>query len=276
MILAVLFAPALLATSLNQPVQPPASLPETEEGRAAACQAEVRRSPEAALDTANRWRAAGGGLHARQCIGLAYVALERWPLAATTFEQAAQEAERTGDPRGTDFWVQAGNAWLAGGERSRALAAFDTALRSRNLTAGLRGEVHLDRARAFVADARLADARTDLDRALALVPADPLAWYLSAELARRQKDLARARADIDKARQLARDNPDILLLAGTIAGEAGDMAEAERLYRQVAEGAPNTPAGRAARESLATLTDGEVTTPASPPPPPPAADPRQN
>jgi len=260
MILAALFASALLApaslsTLLDQPVRPPAPLPETEEGRAAACQAAVRTSPQAALDTANRWRAAGGGLHARQCIGLAYVALERWPLAATNFEQAAQEADRIGDPRGTDFWVQAGNAWLAGGERSRALAAFDTALRSRNLTAELRGEVHLDRARAFVADSRVAEARTALDQALALVPADPLAWYLSAELARRQKDLPRARADIDKARQLARDNPDILLLAGTIAGEAGDMAEAERLYRQVAEGAPNTPAGRAAKESLATLTD---------------------
>jgi len=269
----------LLAAALAlqaQPHQPPRTAAETEEGRAAECQAAVRRSPRAALATANRWQAAGGGLHARQCIGLAYVALQQWAQAATIFEQAAQEADRTGEARGADFWVQAGNAWLAGGQMSRALQAFDTALGFQNMIPELRGEVHLDRARAFVADARLADARTDLDRALALVPADPLAWYLSAELARRQKDLARARADIDKARQLARDNPDILLLAGTIAGEAGDMAEAERLYRQVAEGAPNTPAGRAARESLATLTDGEVTTPASPPPPPPAADPRQN
>jgi len=243
------------AFALAQPPQPPAPRPETDEGRAAECQRAVRRNPQAALDAANRWRASGGRLHARQCIGLAYVALEQWPLAAATFEQAAQEAERNGDARTSDFWVQAGNAWLAGGERARALTAFDIALRSTHLTGALRGEVHLDKARVLVAENRLADARAELDRALALVAADAMAWYLSAALARRQKDLPRARADIARARQLARDNPDVLLLAGTIAGEAGDMAEAERIYRQVAEGAPNTPAGRAARESLATLRE---------------------
>jgi tetratricopeptide (TPR) repeat protein len=244
-----------LTLAFLQTVGPPGPQPETEEGRAHACQASIKRSPQAALDTANRWRAAGGGLHARQCIGLAYVALERWSLAATTFEQAAQAADASGDARGTDFWVQAGNAWLAGSETARALSAFDRALRSQHLTPELRGEVHLDRARALVAENRLPDARAALDQALALVARDPMAWYLSAALARRQNDLARARADIAKARQLAGDDPDVLLLAGTIAGQAGDMAEAERIYRQIAARAPNTDAGRAAQQSLATISE---------------------
>jgi tetratricopeptide (TPR) repeat protein len=268
----------LLAAALivfAQPVGPPAPLPETEEGRAAQCQIAARRNPQAALANANRWRAAGGGLHARQCIGLAYVELGQWREAATTFEQAAQEADRSGEARGVDFWVQAGNAWLAGGEPARAITALDSALSSQHLTPELRGEARLDRARALVAQGRLADARTDLNHALELVPADPMAWYLSAELARRQNDLARARADIGRARQLVRDNPEVLLLAGTIAGQAGDMAEAERLYRQVAERAPDTDAGRAARASLGTLQN-EAATPASPPTPPPPATRRQN
>jgi tetratricopeptide (TPR) repeat protein len=268
----------ILALSLAlaaQIVQPPGPLPETEEGRAAQCQASVRQNAQAALGIANRWQAAGGGLHARQCVGLAYVALEQWSSAATVLEQAAQEAERLRDARLPDFWVQAGNAWLAGAEPARAIAAFDRALAAQgSMTPQMRGEVRLDRARALVAQNQLSGARADLNQALELVPEDPMAWYLSAALARRQGDLARARTDISRARELARDNPDILLLAGTIAGQAGDMAEAERIYRQVAQSAPNSDAGRAAQASLGTARNVEVAAPAASPTPPPPA-PRQ-
>ena len=260
---------AALALAAAQ-VTPPAPVPETEEGRAAACQASVRRSPQEALAIANRWQTSGGGLFARQCAGLAYVALGQWTTAATVYEQAAQEAERLNDNSAPDFWVQAGNAWLAGGDTSKAVFAFDTALASQNITPELRGEARLDRARALVQENNLAAAREDLNRALELVPADPMAWYLSAALALRQNELPRARADIARARQLANDNPEILLLAGTIAGRAGDMAEAERIYRQVAGSAPDTDAGRAAAASLATLRDVEVPAPAAQPGPTPA------
>jgi hypothetical protein len=65
-----------------------------------------------------------------------------------------------------------------------------------------------------------------------------------------------------------------LLLAGTIAGQAGDMAEAERIYRQVAQAAPNSEAGRAAQQSLATIPQTEAAAPTSLSTPPPPA-PRQ-
>lgn len=262
-------AAALAFAVAIQAVQPPAPAPETEEGRAAACQASVRTSPQQALATANRWQAASGGLLARQCQGLAYVALEQWATAATIYEQAAQEAVRLNDARAPEFWAQAGNAWLAAAQVSRALGAFDAALGYQTMTPALRGEVHLDRARARVEQNELAAARTDLDQALQLAAADPMAWYLSAALARRQNELARARTDIARARTLAADNPDILLLAGTIAGQAGDMAEAERLYRQVAERAPNTDAGRTAAAALATVREVEVPAPAAGVVPPP-------
>ncbi|HEX8644526.1 MAG TPA: tetratricopeptide repeat protein [Allosphingosinicella sp.] len=262
--------PILIALGLAQaaPAAAPAQ-PTAEQSRLAACVEQTRVAPERAVETANAWLAAGGRLDARQCLGLAYVALARWRAAATAYEQAAREAETAQSPRRTTFWVQAGNAWLAAEESARAIQAFDAALAATNLSDELRGEVHLDRARALVAMGNPAGARADLDRALQLVPADPMTWYLSAGLAARRDDLVRAAADIARARQLAGDDPDVLLLAGTIAGLQGNGAEAERLYRQVATSAPQSDAGRAAAAALATERDvppaGTVTPPATPP-----------
>jgi tetratricopeptide (TPR) repeat protein len=241
-----------------------------DEARYRACTDQVRTNAEAAVDAANVWREQGGGLAARQCLGLALVALERWAPAATAFEQAAREAEAANDPRRTDFWVQAANAWLAGGDGQHAMADFDAALLTPNLSDQLRGEVHLDRGRAQVALGNPDAARTEIDHALQLVPADPFAWYLSAALARRENNLARAGTDIARARRLSPDSPDIMLLAGTLAGLAGNMAEAERLYRQVVQAAPNSDAGRQARESLATMREIEVPAPAATAPAGPA------
>lgn len=248
---------------------PPEAAPSTPSAdpataRYRACTEQVRDNAEAASRTASDWSNQGGGLEALACLGLALVELERWPDAARAFEQAAREADHAQDPRRADLRVQAGNAWLAAGDTARALAAFDAALAAPGLTDELRGEVHLDRARARVAANDSAAARAEIDRALQLVPADPFAWYLSAALAQRESDLARAAADIARARSLAPDNPDVLLLAGTLAGLAGNMEEAERLYRRVAEQAPESEAGRQARESLATLREVEVQPAAEP------------
>jgi tetratricopeptide (TPR) repeat protein len=246
----------------------PARAESPAEARYRACTGRIRTDAEAAVAAANAWRDQSGGIPARQCLGLALAALDRWAPAAIAFEQAAGEADAAGDPRRADLRVQAGNAWLAGGEAARALADFDAALLTSNLTDELRGEVHLDRARARVALGDNGAARTEMESALRLVPNDPVAWYLSAALARRAGDLPRAAADIGHARQLAPANADVLLLAGTIAGLSGHMEEAERLYRQVAEAAPGTDAGRQALASLATLREVEVPAPAPPAPRP--------
>jgi tetratricopeptide (TPR) repeat protein len=252
---------ALVAVQTAAPADPAA------EARFRDCATLARSNPEQAVEQANAWRLAGGGVLARQCLGLAYVTLERWAPAATVYEQAARDADAARDIRQADFWVQSGNAWLAAGEPTKAVLAFDSALAlTVGLTDELRGEIHVDRARALVALNNLAGARQDLDRALDLVATDPFAWYLSAALARRQNDLVRARADVDRALQIAPTNADFLLLSGTLHGLAGNMVEAERIYRQVAQAAPESEAGRAARESLATENAVET--------PPPPATPR--
>lgn len=229
----------------------PAPASQSDEALFARCTALVKSDAAQAIAQANDWHVRGGGIFARQCLGLAYVELGRWAPAATTFEQAAAEAQRARDSRHADFWVQAGNAWLAANDGAKARKAFDAALATTLLTPELRGEVLLDRARAAVALGDDASARTDIDKALALVPADPFGWYLSSALALRERKLARAQDDIAKAVQLSPDNADLLVHAGNVAGLSGEVEAARGLYAKALKLAPNSEAARAARAALA-------------------------
>ena len=263
---------AFAAVQAPAPVGPQ----EPPETRYRRCAEQVRTAPASAVDAANAWLVQGGSLYARQCLGLAYVALQRWDSAAAVYEQAGTEVPPAQDALRADLFVQAGNAWIAAGQPTRAILALDRALTASGLTDELRGEVHLDRARALVALDDAAGARQDLDRAVQLVPSDPFAWYLSAALAKREGNLSRARSDIRQALEITPDHPDMQLLAGTLAGLAGDLQEAERLYRRVAENAPEGEAKQAARASLATLREVEAPAAraAAPQPPEQAASPR--
>jgi tetratricopeptide (TPR) repeat protein len=260
-ILSLMMALSTLAADPAFPV------PEADRARFAECARLAETDPARAVESANGWRIAGGGISARHCLALAYVQLELWAPAATVFEQAAADAEAARDPRRHYFRAQAGAAWASAGEPTKAVESYDAALTLAGLAPAARAALLLDRAAALVTLGNLTGARTGIDEALRLAPDDATGLYYSAALARRQQDLTRAAADIARARALAPADPDILLLAGTIAGLAGDGAEAERLYRRVAELAPDSEAGRAARESLDGATEQEVATP--PPPPPP-------
>lgn len=218
-----------------------------------ACAALAKADPTKAEAEAIRWRDAGGGLPARQCLGLAYAAQERWQPAALAFEQAATEAEKARDGRAATFWVQAANAALAGDDAAQARRQIDRALALPVMGDVLRGEAYLDRARAGVALADLPAARADLDQALALAPADPLAWLLSATLARRQKDLARAQADIARAVKLSADDASVQVEAGNIAALSGNIEAARSAWTKAATIAPQSPAGIAAKDGLAQL-----------------------
>jgi len=115
--------------------------------------------------------------------------------------------------------------------------------------------VHLDRARAGVSMSDLKGARADIQKGLELVPADPMAWYLSAALALREGNMVRANSDIAKAVQLAPDDANVLLQAGTIVGTNGDVEAARTYYARAAKAAPNSEAGRAAKAALEAKAD---------------------
>jgi tetratricopeptide (TPR) repeat protein len=235
-----------------------ASAPSPEQMRFEHCTALASQEPAKALDEASRWQLANGGALARQCAGLAYAYQARWAAAAVSFEQAARVFEAEQDGRdAARLWAEAGNAALAGGDAKAARAHLDAALASGRLEGVDAGEAHLDRARAIYALGDATAARADLDAALKLVPADPLAWLLSATAARKSGDLTRAQADIEEAAKRSPDDASVALEAGNIAILTGSDEAARTAWQAAIKLAPEGPAGKAAAEQLARLTSAK-------------------
>ncbi|RYD49936.1 MAG: tetratricopeptide repeat protein [Sphingomonadales bacterium] len=225
-------------------------VPPAEPPRFAECMDLATGDPSAGQANAVKWRGEGGGALARQCLGVSYANQDRWDSAAEAFADAAHEAELAKSGKVADYWVQSGNAWLAAGNPVRARAAFDAALATASLSGLALGEAHLDRARALVAAGDLEGARSDIDKALADAASDPLAWLLSATLARREGDLKRAGTDIAEALRRSGDDPMVQFEAGNIAAAAGDEANARTHWSRVVELAPGSPVAESARKGL--------------------------
>lgn len=256
-----LILPMMLAAAT--PAAPAIALPQGEEARFKACVEKIDHDPESAIAFAGQWRLAGGNIGARQCLGMAYAAQQRWASAITALEQAANAAQAASDARAASLWVQAGNAALAAGDAAKARTCFDAAIILGTLKGPEEGEARLDRARALVASGDQVKARTDLDAALKLVPEDPLAWLLSATLARRMGDLARAQNDISEAAKRASDDPSVALEAGNIAALAGRDDAARTAWEAARKMAPDRPVGKAAARALE-----QFSTDTAPPAPP--------
>lgn len=214
------------------------------------CADQVRTDPVKAVETASAWYLAGGGALAKQCAALAYAAQDKWGEAASAFEQAAREAEKAKEVAAANLWIQAGNARLAAGQGREAVAAIDAALVTGTLTGPAKGEARLDRARANVVVGDLPAARTDLDEALKLAPTDPLAWLLSASLARRMGVMERAQVDIAEAAKLSPDDASVALEAGRIALAAHASAAARIAFEGAIRSQPDSDAAHAARAEL--------------------------
>ena len=213
--------------------------------------------PERGESDASTWRLSGGGFLAQQCLGMSHATRRNYTAAAAAFEEAARGAELAKDARGANYWAQAGNAWLAASDAARARRALDAALASGTLSGLALGEAHLDRARALVAGGDLAGARASIDHALETAATDPLAWLLSATLARRTGDLPRAKADIGHALERAADDAAVQLEAGNIAALDGDEAGARGGWNKAVSLAPDTPIGASARAALAQFDAGK-------------------
>lgn len=251
----ILFIALAAATHAAPKLQPttPAPTASADQQRFDKCVAMIDDDPVKAVDAAGTWRVEGGGVLARQCLGLAYAAQQRWLPAVTAFEQAAQTAEKERDTRAGNLWVQAGNAALAAGEASRARSAFDAAIANGQVKGIELGEAHLDRARALVAIGDARAARSDIDLALKLVPVDPLGWLLSATLARRMGDLQRASTDIAEAAKRSPDDASVALEAGNIAVLMGADEAARTAWTAAIKNAPGSPVALSAAEALKRL-----------------------
>lgn len=217
----------------------------------AACTTLASSHPEDAVAAAEGWTRANPSVPARQCLGIAYAAAGRWEPAVTAFSQAATAAETNNDGRAANLWAQAGNAALAGDDPAKARGLLDRALATPGLAASQRGETLLDRARADLALEDLGAARIDIDKGRDLSASDPFGWLLSANLARRQKDLDRAEKEIAEAARLDPNDAAIALEAGTIAAASGAIDAARTAWARAVELAPAEPEGKAASAALA-------------------------
>jgi tetratricopeptide (TPR) repeat protein len=238
---------AVAAATVAAPLPPGQS---EHSARGARCAALAKSEPAKAIDEARAWAAAGGGMAARQCLGIAQAAQEQWPAAAATFEGAARDAQIAQNPMAVVLWMQAGNAALAGDEPARARTAFDRALALPGLSNEMKGEVYLDRARAGVEVNDLVGAKDDLEQATRLVPSDPLGWLLRANLARRMKELPLAFSAIRQAAALSPGDASIAYEAGNIAAASGNMADAKAAWTKAVQAAPESNAGKAAALAL--------------------------
>ncbi|WP_197460182.1 tetratricopeptide repeat protein [Sphingorhabdus sp. M41] len=219
------------------------------------CVDQAADDPAAGLLAANKWQIEGGGYLARNCLGFAYAEQENWEKAISEFVQSAEKAQAAGDERAANFWSQAGNAALAGGDPLVALKYFQAALGPATLDGLLKGEVHLDTARAYVALNQYDEAKKQFILVHQLAPEDPLGWLLSATLARRTGDLVQAKSDIATAAKLVATDPAIALEAGNIAYQAGDMVNARNNWQQAVKFDADSAAGQAASRYLAQLVD---------------------
>ena len=239
-----LLLPLLIAAAAKAgPVQ-------TDAQRYQHCLVLTRTDPAAARAEAERWRDSGGGFRARECAGLAYAKDASWDEAAKAFEDAAHMAAAAHDAHVAGYWAEAGNAWLADGEPVKARGAIDAAVAVGTLSGLARGEAELDHARASVAVGDLPAARVDLDRALVDAAADPLAWLLSATLARRMGDMPRARTDIAQALKLSANDAAVQLEAGNIAALAHDEQGARAAWAEAVRLSPDSAAGKSAAVAL--------------------------
>ncbi|MFT3968257.1 MAG: hypothetical protein QM690_20490 [Sphingobium sp.] len=229
------------------------------------CAELARRDIPAALAKARAWIARGNSPAAQQCLGFAQAQGGHWADALAAFREGARLAADDG-PTAARLWAQAGNAALLGGDMPGAIAALDSALAGKALPDGIaRGEAYLDRARAHVALKDEKAARADLDEALRLVPQDPLAWLLSATLARRMDDLPLAKQHIAEAVKRADNDASVALEQGVIAALDADDVVARAAFHRARRLGAGTPIESAASAYLAQLGDTPEPAPAKPP-----------
>lgn len=264
-------------TIIESPAGTPAAPGATPKkpGRFEECLAAGRANSAAGIALAKAWLAENPTPEARVaaqlCLGQFQSAAGDYTAAEQAFIDAAANIPPAQAPAAIPLYAMAANAALAAGQAERALDWFDKALAIKGATDNVAlGGLQADRARALVAQGRLAEAGGALDEAHRLAPDDPQGWLLSATLARRNQDLPRAQRDIEIASNLDPRDPAIGLEAGVIAMLDGREAAARKSWESVVKAAPASDEAKVANgylEQLGPAPTSAQPTPSAPTPP---------
>ena len=196
----------------------PAAFAQTEDEKLQSCREKIEHDAEAAYQDGLNWLARGNRPAARQCTALALIALGQEAEGAARLEELANAPDAGGLETRAMYLTQAGNAWLMAGMPDAAIVTLTNALKLRPND----GELHKDRARAYVAAKKWREAATDLDSAIELSAADGEAFRMRGHARMKLGELVEAWADVDMAMQYAPQDINVLVLRG-------DVREAMRL-----------------------------------------------
>lgn len=228
------------------------------DARSAGCMNAVESDPERSVQVARDALTDAIGrqrVRAGLCLGVALSNLGRWDEARTAFVNARDAADLPDHLSKARLGAMAGNAALAEGQPEQALQLLSPAAQeARTASANdLVASIALDRARALVALKRPGEAAQALAEARTVEPENAQAWLLSATLSRRQDKLAEARTQIDKATNLAPQDAEIALEAGVIAKLSGDEAGARDRWGRVVATSQDQDLVHTARQYLAEI-----------------------
>lgn len=291
------------APSATQSGTPAAAPARPATSRYARCLAAGETDLPAAITAARAWLAetpptpAGAERGAAaQCLGQLLIDSGDYAGAETAFSTSAEQVPASEPAALSALQAMAGNAALAGGRTDAALSWFEKALAPASAatpagpnsvpadakpapaapTNEALGAIHIDRARALVAQNRLPEASGALEEAHRLAPNDPEGWLLSATLARRGKDLERAQRDIEVAASLASHGhplgPQIGLEAGVIAMLDGREDAARKSWDSVLATAPGSSEAETAKGYLDQIGPAPTIAPAATAAPPAAPE----
>lgn len=253
-------APPLPHELQSEPLRPPRkktqlqTAPARVPSRQQTCLDIAEQTPTDGEASARSWLASAQGPDKAvpgECLGVALSRQDRWAEAQTAFIAARDAAgDKTLRAR---LGAMAGNAALAQGNASTALAALDSARADALGDAAMTGGIDVDRARALVSLKRNDEAAAALAEAREVAPDNAQAWLLSATLSRRMNKLPEAQAQIEKAAALVPADPEIGLEAGVIAVLAGRTEAARRSWQSVLATAPDSDAAATAKGYIAQL-----------------------
>ncbi len=243
------------------------------------CMKLVEMAPKRAYELAAQWRDYSGGIPAEHCMALALFAQGEYEKSAGMFEDLSKRAQQQAKlpaPQGPpevkldkdgkremapppevlpagiaiDLMAQAGNAWLMAEKNEKAYADLSTALSMTGINDDQAAEVLIDRARARVEMGNLEGAVKDLDEALGRGGPRSEAYSYRAAAHRALGHYQSAREDIDKALMLNAENVDALLERANLNQAIGNSDAAVMDWIQVIKLDPDSPAAKAAADSV--------------------------
>ncbi len=187
--------------------------PNREDIRLQACIDKIDRDAANAYEDGVAWLSDSGGLRAaQQCTALALIALGQEAEGAARLEGLANAPNAGSLEQRRIYLAQAGNAWLLAGAPEAAVVTLTNALK----LAPQDAELFKDRARAYLAMRKWADAGADLDRAIELSPGNAESYLMRGRALLKLKRYDDALKDAEQAMKQAPKNVDAVVLRGDI------------------------------------------------------------